>query len=136
MSIFKKKSENYFVNDHVQMWIEDKVLFIVFAKGLYITNETVTKCADIRLHVTKGEDYLMLVDVRPIAGMDKNATEFCLSGYGTRGITAAAYIVKNETQELICNSFVNVNRPIFPSKLFRDEEKALSWLKKYENLKY
>ena len=134
MSIFELKSENHFVNEYTQMWIEDRILYVVFSKDLYITNEIATKCVDERLKFTKGEDYLMLVDCRTVAGMDKDAIDFFVSDYGTRGIIAAAYIIKSKFQELIGNAIINISRPIFPSKLFKNEDSGLKWLLKFEDL--
>ncbi|MEO6903659.1 MAG: hypothetical protein ABI315_11015 [Bacteroidia bacterium] len=42
---------------------------------------------------------------------------------------AEAYIVKSLAQKLMGNVYLSFNKPIYPTKIFTDEELAITWLK-------
>jgi len=125
----------YFENEYTFMKIEDGILFVTYTKNLEITLEIAKTCVAERLKLSNGKDYPMLADIRNIKNTHSDARTFIAQGDGTKGITAGAFIIKNEFNRFLANMFINLNlikTPQLPAKLFTNENEAKQWLQQYK----
>lgn len=87
--------------------------------------EVIENLADL----TGGKKALVL----NIAGKNTSATsaarEFSASTLGLKYTIADAYVVTNLAQKILGNFYVGFNKPMIPTKIFDNEEKAVEWLK-------
>ena len=62
---------------------------------------------------------------------DKDAREFGASKEGTKYALAVAFVIKSLAQKILGNAYIKINKPIVPTRLFDNEEKAVEWLKTF-----
>ncbi len=81
--------------------------------------------------ISEGKVYPMLVNLKGIKTISKDARDhFSMQGR-TPGVTAIAMLIKSPVSKIIGNFFLGLNRSAVPSRLFTSEEKAIEWLKQY-----
>ena len=74
----------------------------------------------------------ILVDLRRIGTITKEARDhFSMKGRPP-GVTAIAMLVKSPVSSLIGNFFLGLNKPVVPTQLFISETKALKWLQEHK----
>ena len=71
----------------------------------------------------------VLVDIRQSSGASKEARKYFGSDEVAVVQSAVALLVDSGLSKLLGNFFVGLNKPIFPLKLFTNEQEALNWLK-------
>ena len=42
-----------------------------------------------------------------------------------------AFVIKSLAQKLLGNAYLKINKPVVPTALFDNEEKAIEWLQKF-----
>ncbi|HLC82199.1 MAG TPA: hypothetical protein VJI69_00115 [Bacteroidia bacterium] len=62
---------------------------------------------------------------------DKEAREFGAGQEGTKYALAVAFVLKSLAQKILGNAYIKINKPIVPTRLFDNEEKAIEWLKTF-----
>ncbi|MCW3070417.1 MAG: hypothetical protein JWO44_307 [Bacteroidetes bacterium] len=77
--------------------------------------------------LTKNERHLVLVDGRVNLSVSREARNYAASK-DHEGAIASAMIITSTANKLIGNFYINVNKPVIPTKIFSSEEKAIEWL--------
>lgn len=120
--------------------IETRVFYTSLEEDGYIRTR-VKPGAEIRLQDAKentaavvkisgGSCFPLLVDMREIKSISKEARDhFSMRGRKPQ-VTAIAMLVKSPIGPVIGNFFIGFSRPVVPTRLFNSEKKALAWLKK------
>jgi len=72
----------------------------------------------------------LLVDLREIKSINKDARDHFAMRDRKPGITAIAMLLKSPLSKVIGNFFLGINMPSVPTKLFTSEERAIEWLRK------
>lgn len=62
---------------------------------------------------------------------DKEAREFGAGKGGTKYAIAVAFVLTSLAQKILGNAYLKINKPIVPTALFDNEEKAVEWLKTF-----
>lgn len=128
----------HFSNAYSEIRIEDGVLVICYKPELNITLEVAKICVDDRLKFTKDKMFPLVVYMREIKEISKEAKTYLASDKGMKGVTAGAFIVENHMQRLIGSVFislyVNMNEVKVPTKLFNNLGAAMDWVKPYRML--
>lgn len=62
---------------------------------------------------------------------DKDAREFGASKEGTQYAVAVAFVISGLAQKILGNAYLKINKPVVPTTLFDNEEKAIEWLKTF-----
>ncbi len=82
-------------------------------------------------HVAGGEMVPVLVDIRACKGISREARAY-LAGEDTAKVqNAAALLVESTVTRVMANFFLGLNKPLFPTKMFNEEPKALTWLSEF-----
>lgn len=71
----------------------------------------------------------ILIDVRYMQAISKEAREFFSQKDNTRRIALLAFLVDSPLSTLLVNFYIGLNPPGIPTKLFTQEEEAIQWLK-------
>jgi hypothetical protein len=88
----------------------------------------------VRVHNDLAEEQPspVLADIRAAAvGADREARTYYTTEEAARLKTAMAMVVDSPLQRMLGNFFLRLNRPPYPTRLFADQEAALSWLQDY-----
>ena len=70
-----------------------------------------------------------LVDLRIVHSMAREARMYYAGEETAKWESAAALIISSGAGRMLGNFFMGLNKPLFPTKLFTDENEALNWLK-------
>lgn len=73
----------------------------------------------------------ILVDLREIGSIDKDARDHFAMKNRTPNVSAIALLIKSTVSRFFGNMFFSFHQPTVPTKLFTSEEKAKEWLKKF-----
>lgn len=83
--------------------------------------------------VSNGTKPPILVDIREIATITKEARDhFAMKGRES-GVTAIALHIKSPVSRVIGNFYLGISKPKVPTRLFTNEKTAIVWLTKYIN---
>jgi hypothetical protein len=75
--------------------------------------------------------YPILVNLKTIRSITKEARNHFSMRNRTPGVTAIAFLIKSPSSRIIGNFFIGLNKPVVPTKLFTDKEAAIVWLAKF-----
>ena len=81
--------------------------------------------------LSNGNLYPLLVDVRKIKSISKEARNHFSMRNRQPGVKAIAMLVKSPVSRVIGYFFVSLNKPNVPFRLFTSEEKAMKWLEQF-----
>jgi len=73
----------------------------------------------------------VMVDIRNIKSVDRQARSYYASEEAIKYLSAAVLIVSNPVSRIIGNFYMDLNKTVFPFRLFTDKEEALNWLESY-----
>jgi hypothetical protein len=79
--------------------------------------------------IGKGAKYPVLIVVHEYNSISKDASEYAASEIAGRYTIANAVVVQSAAVRIATNFFIKIFKPVRPTKMFSDEEKAVSWLR-------
>lgn len=115
---------------YMRLHKENGILVCVFANDLFIDLDIAKDCVRKRIAFSKGVSYPFLVDMRGVKGAEKDAKEY-LGSEGSVLVKAGALYVSSALTRLLGNLFIQVNKPVSPTRLFTSREEALHWLQEF-----
>ena len=85
----------------------------------------------IRAHVAAaaGAKRPVLVDLRGLAWADREARAMGAGKEPTSATSCMALLVGNPVTRFLGNFFLSVTRPVFPTRIFTNEDEARAWLR-------
>ncbi|HET8962937.1 MAG TPA: hypothetical protein VFM99_03520, partial [Chitinophagales bacterium] len=101
---------------------------------LIMNIEIAKQIVNDRLKVSNGVSRPILLDARNFVSMDRATMKFYKTKDVVQYVTSAAFLTGNALGNLAGNIFLTLERPLVPTKLFTDEQKAVAWLEKYKFL--
>lgn len=72
--------------------------------------------------------YPILVDIRKIRSISKEARDHFAMRGRKPGVVAIAMLVSSPLSRIIGNFFLGLNRPVVPTRMFTDRDQAESWI--------
>ena len=126
--------ESYLENDFSRMWISNGVLFLQYKPRLVLNLEIAKQIVADRLKVSNGISRPMLLDGRNFVSIDRTSMKYYKTKETVQYVNSAAFLSGSALGTLAGNIFLTLEKPLIPTKLFMDEEKALEWLEKYKFL--
>lgn len=116
----------------VKYELRGDLLVATYKKGGKFTIASAKEVVRDRLAFTNNRNLCVLIHNAGVVSMDREARAFFSSPDGTKGVKAAAIIMDSVYTSILGNFMIEINRPPMPSRLFRSEEKAIAWLKKFD----
>ena len=110
--------------------IEDSILTFIYKPQELFDEEMAEKTIEDRLKFTNYQTYPALADIRGVKNFTFEAKEI-MAKKGTDKISAVAIIVESPVERMIANTFISVNKPEKPTRMFTNKKRALKWLGKY-----
>lgn len=118
-------------NENAKIEFDEKIVYAVW-KQTNVCIERAKESVHTRVTATEGKVYPLLADTRAIKNISKEAREYLGSKSGSEGVSQAAILVKSSVGSVIANFFLQINKPLVPTKLFTSEEAAIKWLTKVD----
>lgn len=115
-------------SEYGQCFIEDGILFFICKEGLELDILSARKISEIFIAIQNGKKHPLCVDISGLADTDKAGRDF-MALYSENFCTAVAFIANSELSRIIGNFYLQVNKPVVPTKLFMEKEKALEYLR-------
>ena len=113
-----------------RMWLRsDDIVQLVWAPRTTVLLEDATAALEEMAQLTDGRRSPLLVDMRDTGPQDRPARiEFARRG---DLVSAVALVVATPLSRMMGNFFLNVSKPMAPTRLFDDEASALAWLQEF-----
>ena len=113
-----------------RMWLRpDGIVQLVWGPGVAMGLDDAIASTDAMSKLTGGQRAPLLVDVHDTGPQDRPArVEFVRRG---DLVAAVALIVATPLSRMMGNFFLNVSKPMAPTRLFDDEAAALAWLQEF-----
>lgn len=118
--------------ENEEMTLElEKGIMIVTIKLSSLDLKTTQKLVEDRVKEMDGKLYPLIANIRRVKYSTKKARDFFASEKGCEGIIAAALLVDSTLGSMIGNFFVNISKPLVPTKTFSNEIDAKKWLTQF-----
>lgn len=82
----------------------------------------------------EGEKFPVLIDAGEFTSIDKEVRIFSASAESNIYTLADAIAYYSLAQKLIADFYVKHNKPVVPTQVFSDKDKAIQWLKTFRKL--
>jgi hypothetical protein len=115
-------------NEFVQ--IEQIENIIIMTWDIDMANiQIVKEMVDLRLKVTPIEPYLFVINSKKVKKFPKEARDFLAGKKAAERVIAAAIVIDSMLTATLANFFLRVSKPEVITRLFSNEEDAITWLK-------
>ena len=112
------------------IWLDaDGILRIITFPGVEDTIEDAKNNVATCARFTGDKQRPMLVDMRTLKAQSREVRAYYTGPESQKIICAAAVLVDSPISSIIGNFFLGFNKMDLPTKLFRSEDEALTWLK-------
>jgi len=81
--------------------------------------------------VSKGQKRPLLVFLRDIKFMSREARAYIGGPEAEKNVSASALVINSTVGRVLGNFMIGFNKTLYPTKLFTDEDDAIEWLKGY-----
>jgi hypothetical protein len=115
-------------SDHYKLWIYDGILHAVYKQGAIIGLDTAKEMVAARLKLQNGKIYCCLAHLKDIRAITKEAKKY-LAEAGYMGVSKVAIVAGTTMSIQLGNLFILIQKPSKPTRLFKNEEAAIKWLK-------
>ena len=122
--------QSYFENDFTQYMLVDKIVHIIYKKGVIIDLQASKRIVRDRLMFQEERAYPILCDIRQLRRVDKAARDY-LALEGSLLIKALAFIIEPPVTDVMTRFYLMTNHPDIPTASFREISKALAYLGKF-----
>jgi hypothetical protein len=113
-------------------WLgENEICYTVVKLNASIQLEDALENSQAVKEVSDGKVYPLLVNLKQINSITKEARDHFSMQNRSPGVTAIAMLIKSPVSKIIGNFFLGLNKSTVPAKLFTNEEKAIAWLKQF-----
>ncbi|MBC7696394.1 MAG: hypothetical protein H7141_13220 [Burkholderiales bacterium] len=85
-----------------------------------------------RVKLYGDKDYPILVRIKNVKHITKEAREYLASKDGCNKVKCGAIIIDSIVMSVIANFFLQINKPLVPTKLFTNKESAIDWLNTFK----
>ncbi len=107
----------------------DQIVFVRIKDGAEITTETMEEQWSVQKEMVGRGTYAVLVDGKKNYTLYPEVREY-MAAYQPQGRVATALVAnKNLATLMIANFYLRFNRPKVPTRMFKEEEEAVLWLK-------
>jgi len=117
VSFIEKQIVRFFIKDFCELKLSDAKKATAFLTKYYEENN-------------KDYNFMNLLEFGNGATINREIREYAVSDAGNNYSRGTAILVKNMAQQLIGDYYLRFNIPRYPTKIFYQEDKAVSWIKK------
>lgn len=106
----------------------DGIFHVIIRSGEKVTADTI-KLGNSFMERVGGTPYLNLFEFEAFADVDTEVRKWAADQNGNQYTKADAIVVSSLPQKILADFYLKFNRPAKPTKIFRDRQKAIDWLK-------
>ncbi len=113
-----------------KVWLgDDGIIRAIALPDLKVTLEIIK---EVNAHIKKlykGKKVPVFADIRGVKSITREARLLPSSEDSVNVCSAAALLIGSPLSKVIGNLFIGLNKPPYPTKLFKKEDEAVEWLK-------
>jgi hypothetical protein len=109
-------------------WMEDGIVRTEVKKNAVIQVDEAKENVEAVREITAGITCPILVDMRQIKSISKEAREVFSEAGKRKHINAIALLIRSPLSKMVGNFFIGRNKPDVPTRLFTQEKQAKTWL--------
>ena len=98
--------------------------------GSEIQVEDARENTEAVIRLSGGKNFPILVDLRKIKSISKEARDHFSMRNRKPHVTAIAMLVSSPVSKIIGNFFLGLNKPTVPTRMFTSESDAVEWIRK------
>lgn len=98
--------------------------------GSEISREDARENTEAVIRLSDGKNFPILVDLRQIKSISKEARDHFSMRGRKPNVTAIAMLVSSPVSKIIGNFFLGLNKPTVPTRMFTAEAEARKWIDK------
>ena len=117
-------------NEWVWMEIRGHYFFVNYKSDTILTLDAAKEIISDAIRFASNKTYPVLTDIRNMPSHYKDVREY-FANEGSKHVCANAILVSNPLSRILANFFLSINKPVAPTKLFTEEEKAAKWLEMF-----
>jgi hypothetical protein len=110
-------------------YLAEGILVTRLIEGSEITLDNSVENFQKAMTLTGGKRYAAFTDARATVTISKEAMAFGSSEEANKMLIAQAILISSLANRLMGNFMIKFHKPKSPTKLFSDEEEAMSWLR-------
>ncbi len=107
------------------------IVRMAYLPGTHETLASALQNAAARDALTGGRRLPILVDSRNLVGMDRAARLHYAGLEAVKSVSAAALVITSAFGRALGNFYLNLNKPLVPTRMFTSEDEALAWLAEF-----
>lgn len=108
---------------------EEGFLYTWVKPGSEINADDARQNTEAVLELSEGRNYPILVDLREIKSISKDARDHFAMRGRKPNVTAIAMLVSSPVSSIVGNFFLGLNKPTVPTRMFTSMKAAESWIK-------
>lgn len=118
---------------HSISWIQDGIIFCKYKPDLVIDLRVAKVMVDDRKKISNGFARPFFIDVTDLLSVDTEGRKY-LATEGSELVCAGAIYTNNRLLAFVGNSFILLDKPLIPVKVFTSEKAAIRWLEPFKYL--
>ena len=112
---------------------KEPIIYIRFKDPIMLGPKEVLEIGEAAAKLTNNGARLVLTDVRVLVDITEEGREVSSTREKQGNVIAHAVLIKWLAQWLIAKVYMEINKPDYPMRAFRDEQKAIKWLLEQKN---
>jgi len=112
-------------------WMENGICFTEVKQDGIIELPDAEENTIVVKKLTNNSACPILVDLRKIRSISKEARDHFSMRNRVPGVNAIAMLIKSPVSRIIGNFFLGLNKPVVETQLFTSKQKALGWVEKF-----
>src|SRR5262245_18512302 len=108
---------------------EDGIIYHHYFPEAYDTLADAQEHLAAIVRLTPQQRRPLLIDIRPMRGIGREARVYYSGQEYAQHATAAALRVESPVPQVTPNLFIGFNKPLLPTRLFTSEAEAVAWLR-------
>ncbi|MCB0473003.1 MAG: hypothetical protein KDC56_08090 [Flavobacteriaceae bacterium] len=113
-----------------KLWVKNEVLHCIYKPIEYLEFSVAKSIVQDRIHFQQETPYPVFCDIRGIKNSEKSARDY-LAKEGSSLAKAVAIFDDRYIAEVMLRFYLQRNKPLVPTKLFKDYQEAIQFLSNY-----
>lgn len=124
---FRVEQEKDFKNITMRLY-ENDIMNIVFKSDTYIDISDIEEVMNWVQSVGSGRMFVNLMEGAYNTDLAPEVRAFSASNDNNNYTIADALLISSQAHKLVTNFYIKFNKPVKPTKVFTDKNKAIEWL--------
>lgn len=122
-----KCQANSLENDYARFWIKDGILYNEQKIPIRVDKTIMADLIKLRTNISNGQNQYWCMDGRNIKSVDEEAMNYA-EKHGQENLNCTAVLVNSHLTKFMFNTYLKLNKPKFPMRIFNSKEEAVKWL--------